>query len=174
MIAKETEKENEVAHRRLAYEKCKDGCQCDGDTCAAAGLYWCRFCNTYKKRVCGVAKCKEAYEKEGCTDVPLPQKKRKSGVKRPRDLELAVGSDDEDPDSEFAIGDTVRVYFDGEGDWFVGQVDLVKKDGRVRVYFQDDDSDALIDPDITGIEKYNPEQLEAPPDVEEGAIEIFI
>ena len=79
-------------------------------------------------------------------------------MKRPRDLEL----DDEEPDSEFAI------TFRAEGDWFVGEVDLVKKDGRVCVYFQADDSDALIIPDVTNIEKFNLEQLEGPLDMEEG------
>ena len=34
----------------------------------------CRYCNTYKKKKCGVAKCAKQYEDEGCTDQPLPKK----------------------------------------------------------------------------------------------------
>ena len=68
------EKDNEVIGRRLAYEKCRGGCECEGDKCLAAGLYLCRYCNTYKKKKCGVAKCAKQYEDEGCTDQPLPKK----------------------------------------------------------------------------------------------------
>jgi len=38
-------KDKEVTDRRLAYEKCRGGCECEGDKCLAAGLHLCRYCN---------------------------------------------------------------------------------------------------------------------------------
>ena len=47
-------KAKETKTRMDAYEKCKDGCQCDGEKCLGVGLYYCKFCNVYKKQKCGV------------------------------------------------------------------------------------------------------------------------
>ena len=122
-------KESETKARREAYEKCRAGCVCNGDVCAAAGLYLCRFCNTYKKQKCGVQRCKELYTEQDCKDLPLPKKKKvvlKSATKkRKRDDpddgpsaelsedassdELSDGSDHDDHECEdpYKIGDDV-------------------------------------------------------------------
>ena len=81
MTSTQDAKEKEVVDRRVAYEKCRGGCKCEGAECLAAGLYLCRYCNTYKRKKCGVAKCLKQYEDEGCTDLPLPRKARAKAAK---------------------------------------------------------------------------------------------
>ena len=81
MKAVQDAKEKEVIDRRVAYEKCRGGCECEGAECLAAGLYLCRYCNTYKKKKCGVAKCLRQYADAGCTDLPLPKKARAKAAK---------------------------------------------------------------------------------------------
>ena len=83
----QADKSKEVKTRQAAYEKCKGGCACDGDKCLGAGLYYCRFCNVYKKKQCGIKICMQRYSETGCTDAPLPRKiKTKAPPKKKRKL----------------------------------------------------------------------------------------
>jgi hypothetical protein len=108
------DKDNETKGRKDAYEKCKGGCQCDGDKCLGAGLYYCRFCNVYKKQKCGVQVCMKKYAETGCVDAPLPKKvkgkktkasaPKKTTKKRPR-AEMESESDSDSAHGHFSESD---------------------------------------------------------------------
>jgi hypothetical protein len=109
------------ADLRELYDKCKDSCTCEGDTCKARGFFLCMTCDpcTVKKQICGVKKCIEARAKPGAVYVtPLPGKpgqsrKRKAGENQTRnrnedetdsDFELGNADADSDSDSEASDG----------------------------------------------------------------------
>lgn len=73
-------KEAATLEKKSLFEKCRGGCTCEGDKCLAAKLYLCRFCNQILKKKCGKKACIENYDKEGCTDEPLPQKAKGPSV----------------------------------------------------------------------------------------------
>lgn len=112
-VLKKQEKDDEIESRRLAYEKCRHGCKCDDTLCAAGGLYLCRYCNTYKKKICGVAACKEKYEQEKCTDKPLPKGTKNRPSKNVL-LALKDVTSDEESMSEEEVEEGQQTYKRGD------------------------------------------------------------
>ena len=102
-------KQNEMNARKEAYALCKDGCKCETPKCAAAGLYYCVYCNVLKKKLCGVSKCMEQYKQDNSKERPIPQKKittKTSAKKRKAPPQKAASDSDGESDESMMDGDS--------------------------------------------------------------------
>ena len=93
--------------QRGIYDACVHGCSCEGEKCAAQGLYLCRFCHVLKKQKCGVKACKEMHSIANCPDMPIPPKsktpnpsRRKHPTQGAATTEKSQNSDHSDPDAD--------------------------------------------------------------------------